>query len=110
MSAVYPQVVLDSLTYVSTGKVVGCKRSQPCVSWTLMAQSPSEYVRQLLERLRPDRRMSLAIGLGAAACFGLSYYDALYEMELRDTTLPPNAVRRLPDGRVLLRDGSISGT
>lgn len=58
-----------------------------------MAQSPSEYVRQLLERLRPDRRMSLAIGIGAAACFGLSYYDALYEMELRDTTLPPNAVR-----------------
>ena len=77
---------------------------------TVMVQSPSEYVRQLLERLRPDRRMSLAIGIGAAACFGLSYYDALYEMELRDTTLPPNAVRRLPDGRVLLRDGSISGT
>ena len=23
--------------------------------------------------------MSLAIGIGAAACFGLSYYDALYE-------------------------------
>ena len=72
-------------------------------------QSASDYVRQLLERLRPDRRMSLAIGLGAAACFGLSYYDALTDMELRDTTLPPNAVRRLPDGRVLLRDGSISG-
>jgi hypothetical protein len=73
------------------------------------SQSPTEYVRQLLERLRPDRRMSLAICLGAAACFGLSYYDALTDMELRDTTLPPNAVRRLPDGRLLLRDGSIIG-
>jgi len=36
------------------------------------SQSPTEYVRQLLERLRPDRRMSLAICLGAAACFGPS--------------------------------------
>ena len=42
-----------------------------------MSASPSDYVRQLLERLRPDRRTSLAIGLAAAACFGLAYRDAL---------------------------------
>ena len=72
-------------------------------------QSPEEYVRQLLLRLRPDRRMSLAIGLGAAACFGLAYHDANTDMEPRDMSLPTNGVRRLPDGRVLLRDGSISG-
>ena len=70
-------------------------------------QSPTEYMQQLLLRLKPDRRMSIAIGIGFAACFGLAYRDALTDMEPRDTSLPPNAVRRLPDGRVLLRDGSI---
>ena len=55
-----------------------------------MSASPSDYVRQLLERLRPDRRTSLAIGLAAAACFGLAYRDALADMERRDPTLPPH--------------------
>ena len=50
-----------------------------------------------------------AIIAALTAPSGLSYYDALTDMELRDTTLPPNAVRRLPDGRLLLRDGSIIG-
>ena len=59
-----------------------------------MSASPSDYVRQLLERLRPDRRTSLAIGLAAAACFGLAYRDALADMERRDPTLPPHAVSR----------------
>ena len=74
-----------------------------------MSASPSDYVRQLLERLRPDRRTSLAIGLAAAACFGLAYRDALADMERKDPTLPPHAVSRLPDGRLVMRDGSISG-
>ena len=74
-----------------------------------MSASPSDYVRQLLERLRPDRRTSLAIGLAAAACFGLAYRAALADMERKDPTLPPHAVSRLPDGRLVMRDGSISG-
>ena len=40
---------------------------------------------------------------------GLAYRDALADMERRDPTLPPHAVNRLPDGRLVMRDGSISG-
>ena len=53
-----------------------------------MSASPSDYVRQLLERLRPDRRMSLAIGLGVVACFALAYNDALEDMRPPDPSLP----------------------
>ena len=67
----------------------------------------AEQVRQFLRRLQPDRRMTLAIGLGAVACVGLAYRDALADLEPPDSSLPPNAERRLPDGRLLLRDGSI---
>ena len=74
----------------------------------MVKEGLSEAARQMLARLRPDRRMSLAIGLGVVACFALAYNDALEDLRPPDPSLPADAVRRLPDGRVLLRDGSIS--
>ena len=45
----------------------------------MVKEGLSESARQMLARLRPDRRMSLAIGLGVVACFALAYNDALWK-------------------------------
>ena len=51
----------------------------------------------------------MLIAIGAVACVGLAYKDAMTDLEPGPEMqgLPPGATRQLPDGRLLMKDGSI---
>jgi len=53
------------------------------------------------------RRFAILLGIGTVVSMCMAYKDAMADMKPADPTLPPDAVRRLQDGRIQYRDGSI---